>query len=178
LLVNSFHAYAINPAKFADNANVHVNLPAAEDFLNWLTSPAAQAKVAEFEADQPEGAPFLPDAAPAISLTHKAPKRVAAGGPMTLKGTLTNVAPGTPPLAGVQVSLRTTPSNPGSVVDTTTTSAHGHFSLRCPAHAAGPLVVSTPEISQIEATFPAPNPPFGDLLVPTSVSVRDGCGTP
>jgi hypothetical protein len=31
------------------------------------------------------------------------------------------------------------------------------------------LTVSTAQISQIEVTFPAPNPPFGDILVPTSV---------
>lgn len=170
LLVNSFHAYAINPTKFANDPNVHINLTGAEDFLNWVTSPAAQEAVARFEADQPEGAPFLPDAAPVVTLAHKAPRHVTAGDAVNVKGQLTNVVPGTPPLAGVQVSLATKPGDPSSVVDTTTTSARGHFSLHYRPRSAARLVVTTPQISQIEVTFPAPNPPFGDILVPTSAA--------
>lgn len=171
LLVNSFHAYAISPAKFANDPNVHINLTGAEDFLNWVTSPAAQAQVAAFEADQPEGAPFLPDAAPVVTLAHQAPKHVAVGDPVTVKGQLKNIVPGTPPLAGVEVSLATKAADPAAVVDTTTTSAKGHFRLRYRPTSAARLVVTTPQISQIEVTFPAPNPPFGDILMPTSAAV-------
>jgi tungstate transport system substrate-binding protein len=168
LLVNSFHAYAINPAKFANDPNVHLNLTAAEDFLNWVTSPAAQQQVASFEADQPEGAPFLPDAAPVLTVSPQAPKHVIAGDPVTVKGTLTNVVAGTPPLAGVQVSLNSTTGDHQTALDTSTTSAKGHFTLRYHPTTAARLAVSTPQISQIEVTFPAPNPPYGDILVPTS----------
>ena len=43
-LVNYFHGYIINPSK----PNQTVNLTAAQDFLNYITSPTVQAQVATY----------------------------------------------------------------------------------------------------------------------------------
>ncbi|MDX6665179.1 MAG: tungstate transport system substrate-binding protein, partial [Solirubrobacteraceae bacterium] len=103
LLVNSFHAYAINARKFAGQPNVQINSAAATAFLDWVTSPEGQARVGAYLGTTGD-APFLPDASPAI--TAKAlPRRSAAGKPLVVRGSVANVVPGTPPLAGVTVTL-------------------------------------------------------------------------
>ena len=47
-LINYFHGYIINPNKPKQT----VNLPAAQDFLNYITSPAVQAQVGAYLASQ------------------------------------------------------------------------------------------------------------------------------
>jgi tungstate transport system substrate-binding protein len=172
LLVNSFHAYAINPDKFTGQP-VSFNLPAAEAFLNWLTSPAGQNDVKAYLSHAPGGSPFLPDAAPSLTTSTTLPKVVDAGKAITIKGTLKNVVPGTPALAGKPVTLlalrpSVAKANPGArpvPVAITSTSATGHFSFTYRPNANAIYSLSTGQILQIEQQL---SPPFGDLLAPTS----------
>jgi tungstate transport system substrate-binding protein len=177
LLVNSFHAYAINPAKFAGDSNVHLNLTAAEAFLTWVTSPKAQAEVKAFMG--PQDPPFKPDAAPKLT-TSRLPRHVRAGHRLTVTGRIRNVVPGTPRLAGVQISLRATPHGTHArTVATDTTNAHGRFVLHYRPTRSASYTVASPQISQIENSTLRPT--FGDLLHPTSralgTSTQDGAVT-
>jgi tungstate transport system substrate-binding protein len=164
LLVNSFHAYAINPAKFAGHSNVHINLAAAKSFLTWLTSPAAQAAVGAFMG--PTDPPFKPDAAPQLT-TSSLPTHLRAGRRLTVTGSIRNAAPGTPPLAGVQILLRATPPGQSArTVATVTTNAIGRFVVRYRPTQSASYTITSPQISQIENAMLRPT--FGDLLQPTS----------
>lgn len=170
LLVNSFHAYAINPAKFAGNPNVQINSKAATELLNWLTSPKGQTAVGNYLANLPDGAPFIPDAAPAIA-TSPFPKTIVAGHSFKVTGTVSNVVPGTPALNGVTVSLRSAPTlQPGAakVVATAKTNASGHFTLRYTPTANRRYWVTTGALTKIENS--KLNPVFGDLLAPATTS--------
>jgi ABC-type tungstate transport system permease subunit len=169
LLVNSFHAYAINPAAFTSNPNVHINLQGALAFLNWLTSAAGQKDVTAYQKNDPGGPSFIGDAAPVLTASSL-PAKVKSGHRLTVKGSLTNRVPGTPPLAGVQITLHAKPAGGSSAsVATTTTGANGNFALHYTPTANASYTVSSPQISQIEdGTL---SPVFGDLLQATSVSL-------
>lgn len=171
LLVNSFHAYAVNPAKFAGDPSVSVDLTAATTFLNWITSPAVQRQIGQFLGDAGDP-PFLPDAAPA--LTARASKAVVpGGGALTVKGTVRNVVPGTPALNNVTVKLLAAPADkPGAtptVVATGKTDATGAYSISYRPSVNQTYTVATDAITKIE--IPTLDPIFGDLLAPASLLV-------
>jgi tungstate transport system substrate-binding protein len=170
LLVNSFHAYAISPAKFAADPNVKINLPGVTAFLNWVTSPAGQRAVGAFLSAGGDP-PFHPDAAPV--LTSTAVKPVKKGGhPFTVSGTLSNVVPGTPALSGVKVSLmRVNGTGPAATaarteVASATTNAAGKYTITYTPPATHRYYVSVGPLSKIENASLAPV--FGDLLAPAS----------
>jgi len=170
LLINSFHAYAINPAAFSSNPNVHINLPGALAFLDWLTSPAGQNAVNSYQASDPGGPSFHKDAAPQITMRSTLPATVKSGQKLIVTGSLTNVVPGTPPLAGVEMTLSAKPNGgSSSSVATTTTDANGNFTLHFTPTADASYTVSSPAISQIENS--SLSPVYGDLLQPTSVPI-------
>ena len=52
-MINYFHGYIINPNK----PNQQINLPAAKDFLNYITSPAVQKQVAAYLPTSDPGRP-------------------------------------------------------------------------------------------------------------------------
>jgi tungstate transport system substrate-binding protein len=172
-LVNSFHAYAVNPNKFTGQP-VTFNLPGAEAFLNWVTSPAGQTKVNNYLKGATGGPPFLSDAAPTLNITSTLPKTSAANPGLKVEGTLRNVVPGTLPLVKKQVTLSAlrlsvARANPAAVpvpVATTTTGKHGHYVLRYRPKANSRYFVSTGRLTQTENT--SLNPMFRDLLNPTS----------
>jgi tungstate transport system substrate-binding protein len=170
LLINSFHAYAVNPnaAAFAGNSNVQINLPGATAFLDWLTSRAGQKAVTAYQPSDPS---FIGDARPAITASAL-PATVKSGKKLTVTGTLSNVVPGTPPLAGVQMELsaKIAGSSTATTVATTTTTASGKYTLSyTPTANARSYTVSSPAISQVEnATL---NPIFGDLLQANSLNL-------
>jgi tungstate transport system substrate-binding protein len=170
LLINSFHAYAINPTPFVGNTNVHINLPGALAFLNWLTSPTGQKEITAYQASDPGGPSFIGDAAPALAISSTVPATVKSGHKLTVKGSITNVVPGTPPLAGVQMTLsaRAAGATTSTAVATGTTTASGTFTLHYTPTTNATYTVSSAPISQIEIPSPALTPPFGDLLQPTS----------
>jgi tungstate transport system substrate-binding protein len=175
LLVNSFHAYAINPAAVPSTANLNPTLALA--FIKWLSSPAGQTASNNFLKDAPGGSPFLKDAAPVITASTL-PGTVRAGKSVTVTGSLKNVVPGTPALVGKKVTLsalRTSvaKANPGAkpvvVKSVLTRGPKGTFSFTFRPNANAKYTVTTAEISQIEND--SLSPPFGDLLSPASKSL-------
>lgn len=168
LLVNSFHAYAINPAKFAGNPAVQINSVAAKDFLNFITSPGVQAELKRFLGGT-LGAPFIASAAPSITATSF-PKNVQGGKKITVKGTIANVVPGTPPLAGKAVTVSEVGSGlaVGVPIKSTTTNSAGAYSITFSPPSTGSYQVTTPEITQIENS--TLNPVFGDMLAPAATT--------
>jgi len=168
LLVNSFHAYALNPAKFDSNPNVAINLPAATAFLGWMTSPVAQSAIGRFLSAGGDP-PFLPDAAPALT-SSALPRRIDGGRSFTVEGVLSDVVPGSPPLSGVRVSLQrvsTTPSGTRRVTVTgATTDATGHYSITYQPVRSQAYWLTVGQIAKVQD--PKLSPVFGDLLAPTS----------
>ena len=66
-LINYFHVYIINPSVPGET----VNLTAAQDFVNFLTSPTLQSQLKNYLAStgDPGGPPFVADASPIITAT-------------------------------------------------------------------------------------------------------------
>lgn len=165
LLVNSFHAYAVDPARFADDPNVRIDTAGATAFLDWLTSPAGQSAVGRYLAADGDP-PFIPDAAPSISLTSTLPAQSRAGQPITVSGSIANVVPGTPALAGRTVELlastkaQLTPRR----VATATTGADGAFTLTYRPTSTAAYTLRSLPITQVENASLTPR--FGDLLQP------------
>jgi ABC-type tungstate transport system permease subunit len=166
LLVNSFHAYAINPAKFAGNPNVQINETAAQDFLNYITSPSFQAGLHVFLGSTNDP-PFIADAAPTITAS-RLPSKVKGGQKVTVTGTIANAVPGTPPLAGETVAVSEVGSGlaVGVPVASGRTNATGQFSITFSPPNTGSYQVSTGQIPQIENS--TLTPVFGDLLQPAA----------
>jgi tungstate transport system substrate-binding protein len=171
LLVNTFHLYAMNPDKFSDpTVKAGINTTAATEFLNWITSPAAQAAVGDYLANNPDGAPFIPDAAPTIT-TSALPASVAGRKTLKVTGGIANNVPGTPVLDGVQVSLHSSPTaDPTSqtVVATANTDAQGKFTLTYQPTASRRYWVTTPQLNKTE--YPDLSPTFSDILAGATTS--------
>jgi tungstate transport system substrate-binding protein len=171
LLVNSFHAYAVNPAKFAATPAVQLNTVAATAFLNWVTSPAGQAAVGAYLSSSGDP-PFLPDAAPALT-SSGLPALVRGGETFTVTGSVNNVVPGTPALDGVRVSLQrvigTGPTASRTAVASALTNSAGRYSITYTPPRTQSYYVSVPTISKIENA--SLTPVFGDLLAPAAKSV-------
>jgi hypothetical protein len=168
LLVNSFHAYALNPAKFASNPNVAINLAAATAFLNWVTSPIPQAAIGRYLSAGGDP-PFNPDAAPTLARAPL-PTSVKGGRSFTVRGTLSNVVPGTPALGGVRVSLQRAGTGASSHERTTVasalTDATGHYAITYRPQRSQGYWVKVDQIAKVEKA--SLSPVFGDLLAPTA----------
>ena len=159
-MINYFHAYIINPSKPSET----VNLPAAQAFVDFITSPALQAQLKSYLAStsDPGGPPFVADASPMI--TPQVPYVYHAGKPLTVTGTVTNAQPGYPaPGVSRSSSTRSWASLALPVAHGTTNST-GAYSIRFTPPATGSYEVTTPLITQIE--IPTLNPAFGDILSP------------
>jgi ABC-type tungstate transport system permease subunit len=166
-LVNYFHGYVINPAK----PGQQINLPAAQDFLNYITSPAVQAQIKGYLAhtSDPGGAPFKPTASPTLS-SSKIPRtyHAAAGKKLKVTGTLTNAQPGYPVLSGKQVTIDELIGGLPVSVATGKTDSKGKYSISFVPPSTGSYELTTPQITQIEDT--KLNPVFGDLLSPSATT--------
>lgn len=163
LLVNSFHAYAVNPAKFSPGT---IDQTGATAFLDFLTSRDFQSRLASYP-NQSDPA-FFASAAPTI--TGSLPAEVTAGQPLTISGSVSNNTPGTPALGSVGVQLFATgPSlgDPGAVASTTT-AADGSYSLGFSPVRSGLYSLQTPQIT--ETVIPG-TPPFGDILQPGNLTL-------
>jgi ABC-type tungstate transport system permease subunit len=165
-LINYFHAYIINPSK----PNETVNLPAAQDFLNFLTSQSFQSQLKNYlPTSDPGGPPFKADASPTITINQLGfPSTYNAGQPLTLSGTLTNAEPGYPALAGQFVAVDQVVGLTALPVTVAKTDANGNFSVSFVPPATGSYEVTTGQIAQIENS--TLSPPFGDLLSPAASS--------
>jgi tungstate transport system substrate-binding protein len=100
LLLNPFHAYAVNPQKVSS-----VNFAGAKAFLDYLTSPAFQARLASYPNTQQPA--FFADARPTLKLDRPLPKTVIAGKRLKITGTLTGNLPGYPLIDGPALTLQT-----------------------------------------------------------------------
>jgi tungstate transport system substrate-binding protein len=191
LLTNYFHGYIINPSQtvLGGSTPEPVNLPAAQAFLNYLTSPAVQSELKTYLANSDTlGPPFVADASPTLTLTTGFPATANAGTPVTVAGTLANAEPGYPLLAaGQPVNVDEIVGGLDIKVGSGTTTASGSFSIPFTPPASGTYQVTTNQIAQIEN--PNLSPVFGDLLSPAStqpvsmsvqgaVSVSSAKGTP
>lgn len=162
-LINYFHGYIINPSK----PNQTVNLPAAQDFLNYITSPVVQAQVAAYL--QTQGSPFKPTASPLLTSSKIPATFVArAGKKLTVTGTLTNAQPGYPVLSGEPVAISKVVNGLPVSVATGKTDSTGKYSISLVPPTNGSYQVTTNQISKVEE--PSLNPVFGDLLSPASTT--------
>ena len=164
-LINFFHGYIISPSK----PNEQVNLPAAQDLLNLITSASFQSRLKTYldDTSDPAGAPFVADASPVITEIGL-PTAASAGKKIAVKGTVTNAEPGYPPLAGKTVTLDEVVAGLPVAVATTTTDATGAYSITFTPKSSGAYQVATAQISMIENSYFSP--PFGDLLSPAATT--------
>jgi tungstate transport system substrate-binding protein len=161
-LINYFHAYIINP----NSPGESVNLPAAQNFINLLTSSAVQARLKYYlPTVDPGGPPFVADASPTITAAG-IPSTVTAGTPVTVTGQVTNNELGYPALGGKTVSIDQVKGVTPISVASGTTDATGHYSITFTPASSGSYQVATGAITQIEdATL---TPPYGDILSPAA----------
>ncbi len=162
-LINYFHAYVLNPAKVPN-----VNVTAAQDFVNFLTSPTVQNELSGYlKGVDPLGPPFVATANPTITIAAPGiPATHNAGKPLTLTGSVVNKELGFPALNGVTVSLAQVVNGlpvPGATAKTDT---KGNFKLKFAPTASGRYEVTTPTISKVEDS--TLNPVFGDVLSPSA----------
>ncbi|MBV9802976.1 MAG: substrate-binding domain-containing protein [Solirubrobacterales bacterium] len=171
-LTNYFHVYIINPSKPGET----VNLTAAEDLVDYLTSPAFQSQLKSYLAktSDPAGAPFVADASPLVT-AHGIPHVYRGGKPAAVTGTVTNAEPGYPTPANATVNVDEIRGALLIPVASGKTNSSGHYSIRFVPPSSGSYEVSTGQISMIEN--PSLNPAYGDILspgatAPVKVSVR------
>ena len=163
-LVNYFHAYIINPSKPSES----VNLTAAQDFLNLMTSPSLQAQLKRYlTSGDPGGPPFVADASPSITATG-IPHNYRAGKPVKVTGTVTNTEPGYPVLAGKPVSVDEIVGALSIPVASGRTNSTGGYSISFVPPTNGFYEVVTPQIAQVENA--SLSPVFGDLLSPAATA--------
>jgi tungstate transport system substrate-binding protein len=164
-LVNYFHGYIINP----DKPNQFINLPAAKDFIAYITSPAVQVQVGQYLASAAGGAPFTPTASPIVT-TSRIPSAFFAksGKKLTVSGTLTDAQPGYPVLSSQPVSIVMVTGGLPLAVATGKTNSQGKYSVSFVPPTTGSYQVTTSQISQIVDS--ALSPPFGNLLSPAATT--------
>jgi len=162
-LVNYFHVYIINPSKPGET----VNLTAAKDFVDFLTSSALQGQLATYlnKTSDPGGAPFIADASPHLTASG-IPHVYHAGKPAKVTGTLTNAEPGFPVLSGETITVNEVKGALVIPIARGRTDTNGHYSIRFVPPSTGSYQVSTGVISKIE--IPTLNPPYGDILSPAA----------
>jgi ABC-type tungstate transport system permease subunit len=166
-LINYFHGYIINPNK----PNQTVNLTAAKDFLNYITSPPVQQQVAGYLANtsDPGGAPFKPTASPFLTKSPiPATYRAARGKKVTVKGSLTNAQPGYPVLSNEPVAIDQIVGGVPIEVASGKTNGQGQYNISFVPPATGSYQVSTAQIAKVENS--TLNPVFGDLLSPAATA--------
>ncbi len=165
LLVNYFHAYIINPSK----PNETVNLTAAQDFINLLTSPVMQVQIRNYldGTSDSGGAPFVPDASPILTESGL-PKQVSYGSSVTVTGTLTNAEIGYPALASKKVVIDELEGGVPVAVASGTTNATGKFTIKFKPKISGSYQASTGEITQVENTTLSPQ--YIDTLSPAATA--------
>jgi ABC-type tungstate transport system permease subunit len=162
-LINYFHGYVINPNKPGQT----VNLPAAQAFLNYITSPTVQAQVAAYL--QGNGKPFTPTASPLLTASPFPATFVArAGKKITVKGTLTNAQPGYPVLSGETVAVSKVVNGLPVSVATGKTDSQGKYSISFVPPTTGHYEVTTNQIAKVENS--SLSPVFGDLLSPAATT--------
>ena len=163
-LINYFHVYIFNPSKPGET----VNLPAAQDFVSFLTSQAFQAQLKNYlPTTDPGGPPFKADASPNLTVSGFT-KNYNAKKPMTVKGTLVNAEPGYPVLSGETVNVQQIVGGQPLTVASGKTNSAGAYSIKFTPSSTGSYQVSTGAISKVENT--TLSPAYGDILSPASTA--------
>ena len=164
-LTNYFHVYIINPDKPGET----VNVPAAQDFVSFLTSQAFQSQLKSYlnTTTDPGGAPFVADASPTVTASGL-PSVATAGQAVTVSGDVIQPQPGFPALAGQPVVVDQLVGGVPLQVASGTTDGAGHYSVSFVPRSSGSFQVATPQLSQIENA--SLNPAYGDLLAPAATS--------
>ncbi len=106
LLVNPFSAYILNPGKIAAEHPTApaVNTAAAKRLLDFITSPAFQAKLLDFPTSIDPA--FLPDAQPEAEAVSSLPQTAKSGKKLRLNLRVVNQLPGAPVVNGLRVRLQ------------------------------------------------------------------------
>jgi tungstate transport system substrate-binding protein len=170
-LINVFHAYGVNPAKFADPSATKTDATAAKLFLDYLTSPSTQQAMGDFLRNGTDQV-FVPAAAPKLTGAFSS-EEAKDGKKVTITGNVANAVPGYPALNGVTVNLLQADSDSPlafpKVVATTTSDATGNFTFKEKLKAGKNFRVSVGSIKKLE--LPSLSPQFSDLLAPTTSQV-------
>ncbi len=141
LLINPYHAYSINPRKFADG---QINSDGGRAFVSFLASEEFQRRLAGYpSAEQPA---FFPAAEPQVKWSRRAPKQVREGQEFKLRFSVASSLPGASALDGLPVRLV---SRDGS--GATRTIAKG----RLDSHGEGTLSAELADNAVLELRAPA-----------------------
>ena len=130
LLVNAFHAYAVNPAKVSK-----VKLQGALAFLTYLQSAGLQTRLASYPNRQQPA--FFADARPNITIVRKLLRRAVSGELITIIGTVKPQLPGGRALTGAKLVLLRVGGKSGTLVATARADAIGRFTFRFRARYGG-----------------------------------------
>jgi tungstate transport system substrate-binding protein len=168
LLLNPFSAYVVNQAAVP---NVTVNTAGATAFVNYLTSPELQARLASYPTTSNPA--FFADAMPVVTVTAPVPTTVTAGTSITVTGTLANALPDAAPLSGVTVRLvnNRAPLAPVTVAETKT-DATGRYTFTGPLNRSGALQVDVPQFAAFTATSHSVGPVTLKAAVSATATVR------
>ena len=134
-----------------------MNLTAAQDFVNLITSPDLQGQLQFYlnSTTDPAGPPFIADASPTITATGL-PGVATAGHSVTVTGTVTNAQPGFAAIDNKPVSVNEIVGGLPIPVGSGTTDSSGHYSVTFTPTSSGSYQVSTGQIQQIENGEPEP----------------------
>jgi hypothetical protein len=165
-LINYFHIYIINPSKPGET----VNVTAAQDFLDFITSPAIQSELKGYLTGTPgdNGTPvFVAAASPTISASGFA-STITAGKTATVTGNVTQPQAGYPALANQTVNVDELEGLTSVPVASGKTDANGHYSITFTPPSSGSYQATTGAISQVENS--SLNPVYGDILSPSATT--------
>ncbi len=165
-LINYFHAYIINPSKPGET----VNLTAAQDFIDFITSPGIQSELKGYltGTSGDNGTPvFVATASPKISALGF-PSMITAGKTATVTGNITNLQVGFPALSGQTVSISELEGLTSVPVASGKTDANGNYSITFTPPSSGSYQATTGLISQVENA--SLNPAYGDTLSPSATT--------
>ena len=165
-LINYFHIYIINPSKPGET----VNVTAAQDFLDFITSPQIQSELKGYLTGTPgdNGTPvFNATASPRLTASGF-PSTITAGKTATVTGTVTNLQPGFAAPSGQTVTINELEGLTSVPVASGKTDGNGNYSVTFTPPSSGSYQASTGEISQVENA--SLNPVYGDILSPANTT--------
>jgi tungstate transport system substrate-binding protein len=165
-LINYFHIYIINPSKPGEA----VNVPAAQDFMDFITSPQIQSELKGYLTGTPgdNGTPVYNATASPKLTASGFPSTVTAGKTATVTGTVTNLEPGFPALSGQTVTIAELEGLTSVPVASGKTAANGSYSITFTPPSSGSYQATTGELSQVEDA--SLSPVYGDILSPANTT--------
>jgi tungstate transport system substrate-binding protein len=123
LLLNPYHVYAVNPAKFSPGT---INIAGAMAFLNFLSEPSTQQAIADYPS--PSNPAFYPEIYPDLTVGTGVPSSAKATQTITVSGVVIPNYFLDPPITGAEVDLIRA-GDPSTNIATTTVAADGSYSF-------------------------------------------------